>query len=435
MNGPDLHVRHDIPFERSLDLHTARSSIESTLSQLGLTIELEESGQIFKTFKCMLKDASGNVLDYGFGKGPPRSAEVGAIFEAVEHWFGQCKNANAHVLEYRNSFEYSLSASIPNALLLDLIRSSPPETMALRKYKSLSNDNYEFLPVGLSSPKYIDERYEGENEARRDKFDYARIESYSSNSGIAIGSNELDAITHGLLEVVERDSLSDFLVNAFLFRKPESIRVVEFASLPGDIRLLIKEAEEETGCEVIILELKNKFHIPCYCAALKGSDFEIEIVGYGCSLSREHAARRSVYELVQCFHITTIFHPVEFEGKNRRILNRFSGFGFHLRCAKMKIHEWSERIGYVSVKFHDTEEVIYPSDGFEYLQAIVSLIEANGHKVFSSVLSILPGGETVVHSVFERQENLFIATEGGFVLPDESRWANNSLQRTAFGSR
>lgn len=411
-----------VPFERCLPLQPARVRLENSLLKLGIRWELETTGRLFKTSKCSLFDSVGNILDRGFGKGEAEVSAAGSMFEATEHWFARFENCNASVTTHCDSFKYANDARLPNTLLAQLIRDSGRASIALRSYKSLSGGADQLYPVGLSSPSYIDKRYESRHGSEVDCFDYSRIEAYSSNSGSAIGSTELDATIHGLLEVVERDSLSNFLVDAFLQRNAESMKVVARASLPEDLTELVRLAEMEVENDVTVLQLDNKFGIPCFCAALMGSQFPIEVTGFGCSLSRRHAFRRCIYELVQCYHITDKFYPSEFIRRTEQILARLSRFPLHLRCAKMKIQEWSEAIGFESISYEGCSKVNYPDDAAAYLAQLVKLIEHAGHGVYSSVLAVLPNGEIAVHCLFERQEHFFCAMEGSFVLPDPSRW-------------
>lgn len=426
MSNSDVSLPTSCPLERCVSLTEARSRLEASLKGLGIEWELETSGRFFQTSICTLYDLHGNMLDRGFGKGDTATSKTGAIFEAAEHWFSRVENTNVSPTTYSDSIRYANQSTLPNNLLKELIRSSGGNQIALRSYTSLSNGVDQPYPVGLCSPYYIDGLHskKEQKETRLDYFDYSRIEAYCSNSGVAIGSTEIEAIIHGLLETVERDSLSDFLVDAFLFRNAEAMRIVAQDSLPEDLKDSVRQAETEMGGGILILELKNKFGIPCFCSSLKNGPSAIENTGFGCSLSKEHALQRSVSELVQCYHLTEELYPAEFRQRTNAILSRLSPFPFHGRCAKAKIDEWSRIIGFNSINFDECSEVDYELDISSYLDLLVALIENCGHKVFSCVLAELPNGEKVVHSLFERQEHFFCVIEGSFVLPDLSRRAN-----------
>ena len=422
MTGAGHPARPEVPFERSVSLATARATLERSLAACGLAWRLQARGRHVTTAKCTLYDGSGTPVEAGFGKGEPDAAQAGALFEAAEHWFGRFGRGGHAGVVHRNSRRYARSTRVLNGLLTHLIEQSAPADMALRSYRRLGGRQTVLYPVGLSDPKYVDARYEGIAADDADRFDYSRIEAYCSNSGVAIGSSEVDATIHGLLETVERDALSEFLVGAFLLRQRHRLRVVAPASLPADLKRLKQRVQAETGHAVMLVELANRFGIPVFCAALDRSASPIEATGYGCSLSRLHAARRSLYELVQGWHISQRFHPAGYRRKHRQIEERFRKHPFHLRCAQMMLGPWIREIGCDRVAYGETASVDAPEDLDAYLGAIVRLLERQGHRAYAAVLATLPGGEAIVHSLFDRQEHFFCAVEGLFVLPDMARW-------------
>ncbi|WP_153260061.1 YcaO-like family protein, partial [Burkholderia cenocepacia] len=408
--------------ERSLPLDVARQALVDSLQAAGLHWRTEWTGELFRTAKCTLFNADGRVLERGFGKGPEFASEVGAMFEATEHWFGRFENTDQSEVTYVDSGEYCRRTSLLNPLLRELIETSERAPIAVRTYRPLGGGCEQPYPVALASPAYVDERRASAGLSDADRFNYSNIANYCSNSGIAIGSNQLDATIHGLLEAVERDALSDFLVAAFLRRDPKAIRIIARESLPEGLRHLLELADHEIASEIMVLDLTNRFGIPCFCATRKVGRLTVELSGFGCSLDKGHAFRRSVYELVQCFHITERFYPSDFSLRAAKVISRLSDFPFHLRCATMHIGTWAQRIGWTCADFEQVEAVVPSSEPTVYLSQLVSRIERQGHHSYSSVLAVLPKGEHVVHSLIERQEHFYCAMEGSFVLPDPSRW-------------
>ncbi|WP_434707121.1 YcaO-like family protein [Pseudomonas sp. R1-1] len=410
---------NSIPIERSVDVIYARTKLEAALTSYGVNWEVQVTGQYVKTAKCMLYDKSGNYLDFGYGKGDLESSTTGAMFEAAEHWFCQFSNCNKGNVSYRDTQSFIKESHISGCFPISIIADSPKGIMPFREYKQMGKNTTILYPLALSTPRYIDEKYEYRSSASQDNFNYSKIERYCTNSGVAIGSNELEATIHGILEAVERDSFSTFLVDAFLNRNKKSLRLIDLSSLPNELVSLVEDVEREVDHKILIFELANKYGIPVFCSALHKSNFPIEITGYGCSLSREHAASRSLHELVQCYHATTWFHPEDTEGKDNSILLKFENHSFHLRCAKLKLAEWCEEIGFSEINFFSTANIKHSVDLKQYLLDLTNAIERTGCHAYSSVVNELVGGQVITHSFIEGQDHFFCVTEGCFVLPNQ----------------
>jgi len=407
----------DIPIERSVAIGKARGNIEASLREYGLSWTMETKGRDVVAARCVLYNGEGSPLDSGYGKGEADAAIAGALFEAAEHWFSRFSNCNKGNIVHRQSWQFLEQEEFAADLPASLIRETQNAMMAFRKYKRVRGCEERIYPVAFSSPGYVDDLSLDPAMHPPDAVDYARIGDYCSNSGTAIGSVETDATIHGVLEAIERDTLSRFLVTAFLERDKKALRVVNPDSLPDDLRELHWRVETEVNHRILVLELENRYGVPVFCAALQKSPFLLELVGYGCSLSREHAVKRSLYELTQCYHLTTGFHPREFEVKMRRILSNLKDQPFHLRCAKLKLTEWCERIGSIDVPWSETACLHVPEGPDAYLGGLIEVVEANGGRVYSSVVNELKGSAVITHSFLEGQDHFFCVTNGAFVLP------------------
>lgn len=401
-----------------MSIHDARKGIEATLAGYGISWKVETTGQSVFTAKCTLHDDSGALLDSGYGKGDIDAAIAGSIFEAAEHWFCQFSNCRKDNLHYGESSQHMERHAFADLLPVSLLHDAPNATMAFRCYTRIGCSEERLYPLALSNPKYVDGLFGDHSLHFPDSFDYSRLGSYCSNSGVAIGSDLTEATIHGLLEAVERDTFSKFLVDAFLKRRASALRVVDRNSLPEDLFNLIRQVEREVSYPVLLLEFENEFGIPVFFAALQKSSFEIEVTGYGCSLSNEHAAKRSLHELVQCYHAMTWFHPEEFKKKEQRALANLANHSFHLRCAKLKVAECCEEIGFTSVNFSETAFIDAPLELCEYLRILVQHVERSGRRAYSAVVRRLNGGEVITHSFFEGQDHFFCVTNGTFVLPN-----------------
>lgn len=409
------------PMERSVDIIEARKRLEETLQTYGINWSIRTMGQRIFTAKCTLHDEKGRFLDYGYGKGNEDESLTGAIFEAVEHWFSNFGNSQKDNIKHLDSLTYATNSDFSKNLPISIIRESASAVMAFRTYNQIGSSEQVLYPVALSTPRYIDEIYLDPHRYMPDNFDYSGLERYCSNSGVAIGSNALEAIIHGLLEAIERDSLSRFLVKIFLRRERVALRRLNLESLPDSLQELHLKVTEETGLDVLIFEMENDFGIPAFCSTLSNSQFLIEETGFGCSLSREHALYRSLHELVQCYHARALFHPSEFSLKESKILKKFSRHPFHLRCAEFKLSKSCDELGYSEIDFSNVPTSNIPINLEDYQNLILSKIESAGRRAYSTIVNKLYGGQIIAHSFIESQDHFFCVTEGNFVFPNSSQ--------------
>jgi ribosomal protein S12 methylthiotransferase accessory factor len=406
-----------IPIERGVSISVAQMQLEAALRARGIVWEILVAGRHIKTAKCVLRDEHGTYLEFGYGKGREDSAIAGAMFEAAEHWFCQPSNCDRGSVEYRDSGDFLRMTPLPKSIPLEIISKTPRATMAFRKYKNLSNQQEILYPLALSAPKYIDSRYENSCSHELDTFDYSSLERYCSNSGVAIGSSVEEAIVHGLLESVERDSLSRFLVKVFLNRDPFALRVLRAETVPVELRELWVQACREVGHEVMVVELENKYGVPTFCATLVASKYELEVAGFGSSLSRDHAFSRALHELVQCFHANDVFHPDLLACQDAETIARFKDRPFHLRCAQLKLAAFVEAFGCRKIEYEETASRQYSPDVSTYLHDLNCRIALGGSNAYSCILNSLDGRQTVAHTFIDEQDNFFCVTEGCMVFP------------------
>ena len=128
--------------------------------------------------------------------------------------------------------------------------------------------------------------------------------NYSSDSGFASGATFKEAFLHSLNELIERDTVSKFILKYGMnFNIDElSASLVELKSLPKrlvDIFLAIKDT---TKSNIELVYIKNKFNIPTFLTIInyKGKML-LPIYGAGTSLSPAYAMERALTEAFQLF--------------------------------------------------------------------------------------------------------------------------------------
>jgi len=124
----------------------------------------------------------------------------------------------------------------------------------------------------------------------------------SSSNGLASGNSRIEAVLHGLSEIVERDQVSHWLIAEILSIGSSSRRLKLSCGLPasvGRIVAMIKEA----GLDVAVWYASTTVEVPCFACAIadiRGNTlFQQHAAGYGCHVSKEIALLRALTEAAQ----------------------------------------------------------------------------------------------------------------------------------------
>lgn len=413
MTGPS-----HIPLERSATLGEAEASIRRALLESGLSAQIDVAGNHVRAARCVLLD-SGTPVATGFGKGEPTACRVGSLFEAAEHLYGRHSHIGSDRIAYLEAQDFCHQTRFADGLPLALLHDSPEARLPFLRYREIGGTGQHFLPLALSSPGYLD-AIEADPDLRgEDTFDYTRFEHYSSNSGVAIGVNRTEAAIHGLLESLERDALSRFMVQAFVLRDPESIRIIDRGSLPTKLATLAHNVEEEVGNPLEILELKNRANVPTFCAWLEQKSFRLGVAGYGCSLSVGHAVGRSLYELAQCHLIGTEFHGRAWlKACDTQVFSQLRTLPLHQACAEFDLRAQCNEIGFKLVSYADLQAPDYTTSAEGYLGHLVRSIRAAGQLPLVADLTTIGQDQiSVSHSFTTNEDRFFNVRHGKPIFP------------------
>lgn len=407
------------PIERSYSLQAAEAALMQELDNLGYHYEFQVVGEFICTAKCTLTDKKTGIISAaGYGKGERLASRVGSLFEATEHLFSQYEFISPNKITYLNSSAYCRDNIMCAALPLTILKSAENAQLPFLEYEAVNGSQSCFYPLALLCPGYIDLLQDNDDLKSRDSFDYVRLEHYSTNSGTAIGMNRDEAIIHGLLESIERSSLSKFLTKTFLLNEKKQLQVVNPVTLPKNIFNVFRRVEQELGHKVFIFKMPNKFGIPAFCSWMEQYEFQIGIVGYGCSLSVENAILRSLYELAQYFLLSK--HILGFDWLRARSTDTFSqlrGLPLHQDCVRFDMGLKCKDLGYELISYKDLPKLKYSMNPGEYLTQLTDLIYSNGEVPFACELSNRLNGMNITHTFITGEDRFFNVKNGKSTFP------------------
>lgn len=397
----------NVPYERSVSTEIAFKRIQIFLDRAKISFELESFGKTVKTFLCTLKDDQGEVLSQGSGKGF-EAARLGAICEAIEHLY-----THAALMESEFSLHSVESILQQNAIQRDRVAEIMREDkqqyshkILCRSYETVDQKQQLNYPLGPTCPAYD----------FVDDYEHKYIEKYSTNSGTALGINLEEALLHAVLERIERDVFSRFLLEAFVLNKnlsfPRTIaELIDRKSLPLSLREHHKKIEDEINQKVELLSLKNPWGVFVYVAFLKEPRaFIVQPIGCGASLSPTYAAQRALTELVQYIQLEDEYSRDE-DIANHHALQSYPRL---LQAFEFNIHTLLKDVRYHPFKQMDQAlETFPPHDQLSY---IIDKLHHQNVEVFY-VKNIETPEMVVVNAIIPGFEYFNIIRNGKLVSP------------------
>ncbi|GGP06588.1 YcaO-like family protein [Nonomuraea glycinis] len=403
------------PGERSISLQEAYRRGLSAARELGLEVNESAVAEVSPgAHSCFLSQNGVPVFGgNGYGKGDVESARVGALFEALEHYLSSVDGFDADALHLQDSDSLA-RGPLARDVAVSMLAEMPHGKIGCMSTRSGRTGETVSVPVFLSVPDYVLPAGECLRGRVGDFFDYTAVQRYSFNNGWASGVDAHEAVVHALNEVVERDAFSLLLIDQFLGRRSRRLRVVDPATLPDDLALLGEHAGEIAGTPIHLIDMTTELDVPAFlafCPPQPGSPARVR--GCGASLSRAHAMRRALTELVQLL-ILDQYSSEEQKAEERDCLPDLTrGFPVLRAC----------RFADFTPLLADAERVAYreddaPSTPPDHQDRLVNVLASNGFDVYLRDHYVTD--DLVVSNVLvPGLERFLLITDGQFVLPGD----------------
>ena len=124
--------------------------------------------------------------------------------------------------------------------------------------------------------------------------DYASALFEVTSNGLATGNTVAEAVLHGLVEVIERDSVAGDLA-----RPQRERRYVDPATCRHPAARRTFEALRAADCTVLACDITGRVGLPCYAAVVWSPDVPVSCGGFGCHVDRDIAIGRAMAEAAQ----------------------------------------------------------------------------------------------------------------------------------------
>lgn len=351
----------------------------------------------FKTGFCYLTSKNNTVR--GIGKGAQHAdIEISASYEALEQYFSS-HNLNPFPVVFAGQVDIAKKYPIiPVRCDISKFKSKQNLSSALPWviYQDIKSAKEYAVPLAAVDLQYRSHLLE------KDEFDYANCAFYAASNGLASGTCYDEAVLHGVLEVIERDAFSYFLIDTFILNK--SPRIIAKNSLPTEIITLIKNVEHNYANKIVIIEIPSRFDIPVYQALFLHQDFELKARGTGAALNRKSAIERAIFELIQIYNLSQenyIENKIDKKQlDNNELIRKILNFEIQ-KLVKISNAEFS---------FHDNAHEVEHLNHKAQLSWVIDRIYANNEVLLTKVVYADKNGLTCTSSIIPGAEEFFLAT-------------------------
>jgi ribosomal protein S12 methylthiotransferase accessory factor len=285
---------------RSVSVHEAVDTALREARRLGVHLRVETIGppSYPTTVSRMIRGAT--ELAVGYGKGPGSQALASAHFEALERYLMSAAD-NARLAPGATRLMTAAEVARQPGLGPDLVlqrwaEDFPDSVAACASHRGGGGPVW--YPVFLSDPRYFRGPMPGDSTAP-----YRSLLRYSSSLGTAAGVSTVEAVFHGLCELIEHDGVSLALLRWFVAGRSE-FKLVDPDGLPDRLRMLYRDAMDAAGERVHLLDVTTDLGVPVYLAVAQPDDSLPAITGAGAAPDAHYAAERALSELIQCCAFT-----------------------------------------------------------------------------------------------------------------------------------
>jgi ribosomal protein S12 methylthiotransferase accessory factor len=349
----------------------------------------------FTSRLCYL--SANNLTVRGAGKGHDLAMiDISASYEALEYYLA-CYYLHSHPTIYARP------AEIANEYPLTLHRCNAEVFMTEADryceipwiiYKDIKSSKQHVVPLAA-----VDLSYQALLSPAEDNFDYEYCDLYAASNGLASGATYEESVIHGILEILERDAASYFLIDAYILNK--SSWIINKQSLPDDLRYFISEIEKNYRNEIVIFQMPSRFGVYVYHATFLERVHGIQPRGSGASLNTKSAMERAICELVQSYnlmHGDYVENQINIqEMGDNEIIKNFLEFDVGIILTKnVKI-----------INFYDNSNILTQLPLSAYLNKLIDLIYSKGASLL--VNTLYENGLTCTRSIIPEAEEFFLA--------------------------
>lgn len=262
------------------------------LQSRNIELSLDTIGHGLQTVIANLKDESERTSG-GIGKGVGLQSICSALGEALEHFIHKYEPTEFETIDISEMFEDDwFSFGSPN---FTQITKEKEGRLTVDLFSNMLAGSVLKYPHFLSNPQFK-ATDDGEKQYL-ERFDLMR---YSCNTGTAFGLVKQEAQLHALLELIERDSISIFLIETIYRRPARDVEVLTIESLPENLKSLTSRICERGFTQVELFRATTHLGIPAYIACgLRIADGAV-FFGSGASVSSSYAIERALLEVLQC---------------------------------------------------------------------------------------------------------------------------------------
>ena len=408
-----------ITVERKYSLNETNKYVEAYLKHFENNVLYETICCVndkYPTYVTYVRAKDKKLITRGNGKGIGEQSRLSSIFESIEHSFYEpyffqnfVKLKNLKFLKYKKLLKYMEKDFIGNPLYENMREVESINKLPCQKYVSLISNKQIYLPLFMYGPSYpypalnaneaifINSVYINNNELIAKMINHDNLKNYEklnntmkycSSVGGAAGIDLVETLLHALNEVIERDTTSEFLLSAIIYKNYKKYSFIDKDTLDESNKSIISFVEEKYGLELVIVDITGSIGIPTVMVYEKNNKYGNETLytGYGTSTNISYAIERALLEYKQTIDLVLYDGTLpkddnylkELEKNN---VNPFFKELYYFDYKKLEVLK-TEPLSTLYEKYSEFTELIGQKD---MLNTILRKLRKNGFEVYNTI--------------------------------------------------
>ena len=273
---------------------TTEKSIEKAkqfLKSYDINYKTTQFGTDIVTMRVLLDEFNiHNQQIVGNGKGLKKQSLARALFEAIEHYFTENQAEPSKSISTKELSAKEIDLYKKHYALNEIINNYPDTKLKMVDFQNPLKQVIRYPDFLLKPNDHWEEKLP------------VKLSVFATNNGTATGVNLEEALLHGILEIVERDSLSIHFLKHFMVSNDEPLCILPESFL-NDKNSTILNHLKSIFDEVQMVNITTNLKIPSVLVIGRVTENEFPFIGTGTSLDSQYAIERALTESLQSYHL------------------------------------------------------------------------------------------------------------------------------------
>jgi ribosomal protein S12 methylthiotransferase accessory factor YcaO len=386
---------------RTQSIEISFNTFVRLIEKLNYQYRHEIASDEYPLIRCCLYNKDKEQVATGYGKGIDDASRVIASYEALQHLLSNPKYFIPKILHSTYNELVNTHYLLKQHLLDELLTNKSSKEKKLT-WLSFTNDQTHkpgVLPLIYTLP------YDDIESTVEDEFDYEQVYSQASDNGIASGDNFQEALLFALLELLERDAVSKFLMNSIVGDEPILLLDIPLDFISKENTAMLTQLYNKHNLSLQIIYIPTKYDLYTVITILRNDNDALPYKGLKTSFDFYDTVEAAIEEAIQDFWIHQQYVERDYLCE---LLQSFENHPVLQRCLKLDFSDKTIQLyqivpsceskeqtattlapHLIAALYKDNKQIyyreIFKEEGYFLIQAIIPTLEEFATILFGNI--------------------------------------------------